>query len=258
MARAARVKEAGRVAVAVMAKAPRPGRVKTRLVPPLTDEQATGLNAAFLRDITANIAEAARAAPIAPYVAYAPAGTAELFAGMLAPGTDLVLADGDIDLPGESGIGGIGRALLHATTALLDAGHHAVCLVNSDSPTLPTAFLIAASRALAAPGAARRLVLGPAEDGGYYLIGAAAPHPALFRDIAWSTPEVTRATLDRARDSGLEVVLLPPWYDVDDPADLARLGRDLAAPGAADPLPFPAPASAAWLTRHTPDLVAAP
>ncbi|MGC8470368.1 MAG: hypothetical protein ACP5NI_10725, partial [Acetobacteraceae bacterium] len=83
---------AGRSAVAVMAKAPVPGRVKTRLVPPLTPAQATALNAAFLRDVTANIAAAAALRPIDGFVAYAPASGADGFAGMLAPGTGLLLA----------------------------------------------------------------------------------------------------------------------------------------------------------------------
>ena len=248
----------GVCAVAVMAKAPRPGRVKTRLVPPLTQEQATLLNAAFLRDITANIAQAGASVPVAPYVAYAPAGAEEGFGGMLAPGTALVLADGEIPMP--AGIDGIGRSLLHATTALLDRGHGAVCLVNSDSPTLPTAFLVAAARALAGAEAARRVVLGPAEDGGYYLIGAARAHAALFRDIPWSTKDVTASTLARAAEAGLEVVALPEWYDIDDRASLARLARALAsASGAASgsqaeegALPFPAPATIACLARLDP------
>src|SRR5487761_2009598 len=237
---------------------PRPGRVKTRLVPPLTAEQATLLNAAFLRDITANIARAGASVPVTPYVAYAPAGAEDGFDGMLAPGTELVLADGDIPMP--AGIDGIGRSLLHATTALLDRGHGAVCLVNSDSPTLPTAFLVAAARALAGPEAARRVVLGPAEDGGYYLIGAARAHAALFRDIPWSTKDVTASTLARAAEAGLEVVALPEWYDIDDRASLARLARALAsASGAASgsqaeegALPFPAPATIACLARLDP------
>ncbi len=103
-------------AIAVMAKAPRPNHVKTRLVPPLTPHEAASLNACFLRDITENICAAARAAPIAGFVAYAPAGGEALFDGMLAPGTDLVLADGSLDVP--PGVDGFGRSLLHAATAL--------------------------------------------------------------------------------------------------------------------------------------------
>src|SRR3954451_24867044 len=85
---------AGVCAIAVMAKAPRPGHVKTRLQSVLNADEAARLGAAFLRYITANLHEAARLAPIAPYVAYAPAGQEDRFEGVIAPGTQLVLADG--------------------------------------------------------------------------------------------------------------------------------------------------------------------
>jgi glycosyltransferase A (GT-A) superfamily protein (DUF2064 family) len=80
------------------------------------------------------------------------------------------------------------------------------------------------------------VVLGPSEDGGYYLIGAKRIHPALFQGIEWSTPQVTDDTLARARELGLTVAQLPPWYDVDTPADLERIRSDLGSiPGDALP-----------------------
>src|SRR5205807_3834985 len=85
-----------------------------------------------------------------------------------------------------------------------------------------------AARALAAPG--DRLVLGPAEDGGYYLIGLKQPHRRLFEDIAWSTERVLRQTLDRAAELGLQTVTLPSWYDVDDVVSLRRLIGELGSP----------------------------
>jgi hypothetical protein len=100
-----------------------------------------------------------------------------------------------------------------------------MCLINSDSPTLPPAVLQAAIEALRAPG--DRIVLGPADDGGYYLIGLKHAHRRLFQDIAWSTPTVLASTLDRAREIGLESTLLPSWYDVDDSASLRRLCQEL-------------------------------
>jgi uncharacterized protein len=231
---------AGRCAVAVMAKAPLPGRVKTRLVPPLTAAQATALNAAFLRDVTENIALAGRAVPLAGFVAYAPDGDAGAFEGMLAEGTGLVLADGSIAVPER--IEGIGRSLLHATTSLLAQGFGAVCLVNSDSPTLPTAYLRDAVTALLRPG--ERMVLGAAEDGGYYLIGLKSPHAALFQDIAWSTDRVSAQTMERARRMELDVVELPQWLDVDDADDLARLIATLDGEVA-----YAAPATREWVGR---------
>jgi rSAM/selenodomain-associated transferase 1 len=232
-----------------MAKAPRPGAVKTRLVPPLTGDEAVALSAAFLRDITANIGCAGARAPIAGYLAYAPAGTEDRFAGALAPATGLVLADGAVgDMP--PGVTGIGRSLLHATRSLLALGATAVCLVNADSPTLPTSILVQAAEILLQPG--DRMVLGPADDGGYYLIGLKAPHAHLFADIAWSTPDVATATVARAAGLGLEVTMLPGWYDVDDAASLFHLRRQMAAGSAASSghlLPFPAPATAAFLSQ---------
>jgi uncharacterized protein len=230
-------------AMAVMAKAPRPNHAKTRLVPPLTAQQAAALSACSLRDITENIREAARSVPLDGYVAYAPAGTEPLFQGMLASGTGLVLADGSI--PAPAGIDGFGRCLFHAVASLLGQGYGAVCLVNSDSPTLPTAYLQHAAAVLARP--AKNMVLGVSEDGGYYLIGLRAPHAAVFQDIAWSTDQVAAQTLERAAAAGLDVVALPMWFDVDDAASLARLTGELSGPAGTGPTPFAAHATRRWM-----------
>ncbi len=228
----------GRCAIAVMAKVPRPGKVKTRLQPALTPEAAMALSAAFLRDITENIRLAAREAPIDAWIAYAPAGLEMLFNGMLATGTRLVLADGAIETP--DAVQGFGRSLLHAARALFERRYDAVCLLNSDSPTLPTAMLVRAAEALAAPG--DRVVLGPADDGGYYVIGMKAAHAELFADIAWSTDAVAAQTRERAAELGLPLVELDSWYDVDDNAALQRLLRDVS-----DATGYPAPATVACL-----------
>jgi rSAM/selenodomain-associated transferase 1 len=229
-------------AIAVMAKTPRAGRVKTRLVPPLCAEEAAALGSSFLADVTANIQAAARRALIRGFVAYAPAGTLALFEGIVAQDTGYVLADGSCSLP--SGVDGIGRCLLHAAQALFAQGFASVCLLNADSPNLPTAILTRAAEALAAPG--DRVVLGPAEDGGYYLIGMTAPHAQLFEEVAWSTEHVATQTRARARSLGLEVVELPTWYDVDDASSLRVLLAELAGEhvnGTRKLLPFPAPAT---------------
>jgi rSAM/selenodomain-associated transferase 1 len=218
-----------------MAKAPRAGFSKTRLCPPLWPQQAAALSAAFLRDITENIALAAREAPIAGYVAYAPAGQEALFGGHLAAGTRLLLADGSVPVPAD--VQGFGRCLLHAVTAMLAEGHGAAVVLNADSPTLPAGLLVRTAQALAAAG--DRVVLGPADDGGYYLLGMKAAHPHLFADIAWSTNRVAETTRARADALGLEVVTLPVWYDVDDHASLTRLLADTDLANAA---PFTATA----------------
>jgi len=233
-------------AVAVMAKAPVAGQVKTRLAPPLAPDMAAALSAAFLRDITENVALAARDAWMRGYVAYAPAGSEALFDGMLADGARLVLADGAAAAAPR--VHGFGRCLLHAAQSLFALGHDAVCLLNSDSPNLPTALLRQAAAALAEDG--DRVVLGPADDGGYYLLGVKEPHRHLFEDIAWSTSEVAEQTRERAARLGLCVVELDLWYDVDDAPALRRLCRDLASPRPVEGLaPYPAPATAGCIAR---------
>jgi uncharacterized protein len=234
---------AGMCAIGVMAKAPQPGQSKTRLCPPLRPNEAAALSAAFLRDVTENIGRAARLAPISGFVAYAPAGAEARFDGHLAEGTGLVLADGSPILP--DGVEGFGRCLLHAITSMLGLGFGAACVLNSDSPTLPTALLAEAAHLLLAPG--ERVVMGPAEDGGYYLLGMTRAHARLFADIAWSTGEVAAATRARAAELGLDMVELPAWYDVDDRFALARLLRETAAGGHGRLAPYAAPATTACL-----------
>ncbi len=233
----------GLCAIAVMAKAPLPGRSKTRLIPPLDADGAAALSRAFLRDVTENIAEAGRRAPIAGCVAYAPAGQEALFEGVLAPGTRLLLADGSLPMP--AGVQGFGRSLLHALRASLGAGYAAACLLNADSPTLPTAILCRAAAALTE----RDAVLGAAEDGGYYLLGARAPHAHLFEHIDWSTDRVAAQTRARARALGLDLAELPSWYDVDDRAGLSRLLTDLDRPRGGELAPYPSPFTVACLRR---------
>lgn len=246
---------ASTTAIAVMAKAPQPGRSKTRLVPALAPEQAAALSAAFLRDVTENIAAASSTAAITGYIAYAPAGMEHLFAGHLAPETRLILADGTPDMP--PGVENFGRCLLHAIQSLLGKNHISACVLNSDSPTLPTALLARTANLLAAPG--DRAVLGPADDGGYYLLGMKRAHAHLFKNIAWSTATVAADTAKRAAELGLDLVTLPSWYDVDDAASLARLIENLQQPSPRDgergdaihsyprAMPYEAPATRACL-----------
>ncbi len=225
-----------------MAKAPQPGRSKTRLCPPLSPEQAAALSAAFLRDTSESLAAAARLAPIAAYAAYAPSGAEALLADHLAAGTTLLLADG-LPTPGSpampDGVTGFGRCLLHAARGMLDRGHAGACVLSSDIPTLPTRLLVEAAEALLAPG--ERIVLGASDDGGYYLLGLKSAHAGLFADIAWSTASVAETTRERARALALPVVELQSWYDVDDAASLRSLLD--GPPG------YPAPATRAVMAR---------
>ncbi len=208
----------GCCALAVMAKAPRPGKVKTRLSPPLTPDQASALNICFIRDTTENIQQVTLASNSAGLVAYTPVGDESAFDGLLPSGFQLLAQRGD----------GFGDRLLYASEDLFSCGFSAVCLIDSDSPTMPQAVLLQAVERLSSAG--DRMVLGGSDDGGYYLIGIKRPHHRLFEQIEWSTERVFEQTLERAREIGLRAELLPTWYDVDDAASLERLRRELAAP----------------------------
>ena len=206
---------AGLCALAVMSKAPRPGKVKTRLSPPLTPHEAAALNVCFLRDTTLNIASVAEEGGVVGLVCYTPVGDEEAFDGLLPASFSLILQRGD----------GFGERLHLAATDILACGFGAVCLIDSDSPTLPTSALRAAVEALAKPG--DRVVLGGSEDGGYYLIGLKKAHAAPFERITWSTASVYAETVARVREAALDLVELPTWYDVDDAATLKTLQAEL-------------------------------
>lgn len=202
-------------ALAVMAKAPRPGKVKTRLSPPLTSEQAAALNICFLRDTTQNIAEVAAEDGARGLVCYTPVGDEVLFDGLLPEGFALIGQRGD----------GFGERLLAAVEDILACGYSAVCLIDSDSPTLPASALRQAVDALNRPG--DRIVLGGAHDGGYYLIGVKAAHHEPFANIHWSTETVYAETVAAIEGAGIELVELPMWYDVDDGETLKLLRKEL-------------------------------
>lgn len=201
-------------ALAIMSKAPRAGKVKTRLSPPLTLAQTAALNVCFLKD-TANNLDSVRDA--AGLVCYTPVGDEEAFRGLLPATFALIPQRGD----------GFGERLLAAASDILACGFASVCLIDSDSPTVPQAVFQTAVDALRRPG--DRVVLGPSHDGGYYLIGLKAAHPEPFQDIAWSTTTVAEETRERCRAAGIELVELPLWYDVDDAATLDLLHHELLA-----------------------------
>jgi len=225
--------------IAVMAKASRAGLTKTRLTPPLTQDEAAAFNTAFMQDIADNLLRAAAQTSIAGYFAYGPPGSESFFHDHLPPAIELL----------EVWYPDFGLCLMRALEAQFALGHKAAGVLNSDSPTLPSAFLVEAARVLEAPG--ERLVLGPSTDGGYYFLGCKVLHPKLFTDIAWSTDAVAGQTLERAREIGVPVHLLPAWYDVDDAASLRLLTGELleSAPFHPQAVSSPAPHTAAILQR---------
>jgi uncharacterized protein len=205
----------GRCALAVMAKAPKAGQVKTRLSPPLDSHQAAALNIAFLCDTIACLKEVEATAEANAVISYTPVGEEADFAGIVPDDVPLVPQRGE----------GFGERLQHTAEDLFAAGFRAVCLIDSDSPTVPTgAYVEAVGHLLANEDCA---VLGPSDDGGYYLIGVNASHPRLFDDITWSTAVVAEQTRQRAEELDLPVYSLPTWFDVDDRQTLARLYREL-------------------------------
>ena len=221
-------------ALGLMAKAPLAGEVKTRLVPPLTAHEAAALNVCFLRDMAENIQTISETEAASGLVVYTPAGSESAFADVLPERFALL---------GQRGAS-LGERLCNATDDLLREGYAAVCLINSDSPTLPASILIRAIESLATEG--DRVVLGAAEDGGYYLIGLKHAHRNLFNEIAWSTSDVLARTRQRAAEIDLPVELLPPWYDVDDAETLNRLCEELLFSSSLNGA-YPAPHTRAFL-----------
>jgi rSAM/selenodomain-associated transferase 1 len=201
-------------ALAVMTKAPRAGQVKTRLVPPLSPEEAAQLNVCFLRDTATAIAKTGGTTARGVGV-YTPIGAEAAYLDILPTDFDLLLQRGD----------GFGERLTFATEDLFHCGFASVCLIDSDSPTVSADVYAEAVEMLSKPG--DRVVLGPSDDGGYYLIGIKKNHRQLFQRIDWSTGRVLEQTKQRAQELNLEVSLLPTGYDVDDAATLRRLCDDL-------------------------------
>jgi uncharacterized protein len=224
----------------VMTKAPQAGRVKTRLVPPLTAEEAAELNKCFLRDTAAAISSACSRRPVDnaentrqirhPYASHSEAATAACGVAVYTPiGAEAAYGNilpADFSLLPQRG-DKFGERLYFAIEDLFKCGFESVCLIDSDSPTVPAENFIEAAELLST--SEDRVVLGPSEDGGYYLIGLKKLHRHLFEQIDWSTERVLHQTSQRANEIGLELKLLPTGYDVDDAASLRRLCDELLA-----------------------------
>lgn len=198
----------------VFGKLPEPGRTKTRLAPELGEREAAILYRAFLDDVVSRVRDVS-AERRQLWVPRRP-GAAERL-GSRFP---------DLGLRWQRGAS-LGDRLEDAFLRAFDEGGGRVLIVGSDHPTLPGSYLERGFRQLDRAD----MALGPTEDGGYYAVGlrraATREVRGLFVDLPWSTADVLRETLRRGRDRGLRVAELPPWYDVDEPADLARLRRDV-------------------------------
>jgi rSAM/selenodomain-associated transferase 1 len=227
-------------AIGIMCKAPKPGHAKTRLAKAVGAVAASQLSACFLRDVAAVIEGVPETLGRCGYGVYAPAGTEQILRELFPEKFGLLLQEGD----------DLGEALFGATRDLLLAGHDCVLLVNGDSPTLPSHFLAQAIEALRHSG--DRMVLGPASDGGYYLIGLKRPHKELFAQIEWGTETVFGRTRERAAEIGLATTLLPEWYDIDDIETLGWLRAELTGNSTRFRGGSPASATRAFLATAPP------
>jgi rSAM/selenodomain-associated transferase 1 len=196
--------------VVIMAKQPAIGETKTRLSPPLTLSEAATLYEALLQD---TIALVAGLAGVQPAIAITPHDAVDYFSSISPTPTILLPVSGS----------DIGDCLNQVMIHFLALGHPGVIALNSDGPTLPQGYLQQAVDFLERSD----VVLGPSEDGGYYLIGLKQSVPELFQDILWSTEHVTTQTLANAKRLGLRVAMLPTWYDLDAIEDVYRLRDEL-------------------------------
>lgn len=206
------------LALLTVVKFPEPGKVKTRLAAEIGDELAAEVYRYFIAQTFASVESLTEATR---FVAFTPGEKAAEFQRMF-PGEQRWFAQ--INSPD------FGVRLRYAMQTTLQQNFERVITIGSDSPSLPPAYLKEAAEALTT----NDLVLGPAEDGGYYLIGLKSAPTELFEGIAWSTEKVLQQTLAAAQRLGLRVHLLPEWYDVDDLPALHRycltsdLPKDLA------------------------------
>jgi hypothetical protein len=195
----------------VMAKWPRPGQVKTRLAAVTSPAWAAALAHACLEDTLERITDVVARR----VVVFTPPDAQADFTGLVAGRFELCpQADGDL-----------GQRMQAWFEACLSSGAERAVLLGSDSPSLPVDYI----RSAFADLLQHDVVLGPATDGGYYLIGCARRVPPLFDGIAWSTSRVLAETVARIQGAGLALALLPPWYDVDTLDDCQVLRGHLAA-----------------------------
>ncbi|HXV50471.1 MAG TPA: TIGR04282 family arsenosugar biosynthesis glycosyltransferase [Candidatus Binatia bacterium] len=195
-------------ALVVMAKAPVPGTVKTRLVPPLTYEQAAELYRALLLD---QLRHLRTIDSVERYLAYAPADVEAMMREF---------GGADYRYMPQRGAE-LGERMKNVFDDLWQRGHKRIALVGSDLPALPTQIICQAFERIA--GDERRVVLGPSQDGGYYLVGMNQATPEIFENIIWSHDQVLAQTTARLNALNVSFTMLPIWYDLDSMEDLERL-----------------------------------
>jgi uncharacterized protein len=202
-------------ALVVMAKAPREGEVKTRLAPALSPSEARRLYVAFLGDTFAMMEDVmGEREGLGLALCYTPEGAEEAFEEVEREGSIMIPQRGD----------DLGERLTNCFADLFSLGFESVVVIGADSPTLPGEYVFDAFECFETDD---DVVIGPTEDGGYYLVGMRKLHGRIFEDVPWGTGGALDATIERAREAGLDLVLLPEWYDVDTPEDFERLKSEL-------------------------------
>jgi uncharacterized protein len=202
-------------ALVVMAKAPREGEVKTRLSGALRPEEARRLYVAFLSDAFALMEEVMEEREeLSLALCYTPEGEVEAFEEVERESSMMMPQRGD----------NLGERLTNCFADLFALGFESVVIIGADSPTLPARYVFDAFECFETDD---DVVIGPTEDGGYYLVGMRKLHRRIFEDIPWSGAGALEATIARARAAELNLVLLPEWRDVDTPEDFEWLKREL-------------------------------
>jgi rSAM/selenodomain-associated transferase 1 len=189
----------------VFLKIPEQGKVKSRLVPPLSEAEACELYEAFLRDLFVRLAKVKKVSA----TVFHSGGNPDAIRDFVPKPFEFAPQEGK----------SLGNRLLAAFARLLGDEEGRALIIGSDSPDIPLGYLKRAFLKLKH----KDVVIGPSFDGGYYLIGMKTPITSLFENIAWSGNTVLEETLDKIRSGGLSCSVLPPWYDVDDVRSLNLL-----------------------------------
>ncbi|UCE36466.1 MAG: TIGR04282 family arsenosugar biosynthesis glycosyltransferase [Thermoplasmata archaeon] len=197
-------------AIVIMAREPKPNKVKTRLTPPLDPQTASKIYHGFLLD---RIEQVESLREVDHFVAITPESSDSFFKDIIPKDFALLRQKGK----------DLGERLSDISNTLFKKGYEKVVMMDSDSPNLPSRYISEGLKMLNKAD----LVLGPCEDGGYYLIGLSSNMPQIFQDIPWSTSRVTEITNKKAKALGKKISLLEEWYDVDTFEDLKRMRTEL-------------------------------
>ncbi len=194
----------------IFAKYPEPGEVMTRLCPPITPEEAARIQRACIRLLCER---AFRSWSVRPVLVISPDDAEDCFREFANPYVPMM----------PQGDGDLGDRLTRAAKAEFDEGTTQLLIIGTDSPTITDDMIAAAQKKLKVSD----VVVGPCDDGGFYLLGLKRFDDQMFKDIEWGSDRVTAQAVERSKSCGMKVGMLKPWYDIDRPADLQRAAKDM-------------------------------